>query len=134
MTLAAAAPAEYPADWDTVEAPPPGRDHRAEWQRRKLRVYAKACELRAQLRRELGGLCAVCGATDDLEFHHPKGRDWQPRKKSLLQRMRLYWRDHKVHPLTLLCSGCNTKIGSPGFWQRKGKVGGGKSNARRASR
>jgi hypothetical protein len=97
------------------------RDRRAEWQRRKLAVYWLACLLRDGLRAELGGKCP-CGATEQLEFHHPHGRDWEPRKKNLLQRMRLYWRDYLRGELSLLCSPCNSKDGGyRGYWQRTKK-------------
>ncbi len=127
----------YPPDWDDVLPEPepaparklpqraprrPGRDHVAEWRRRKLRVYNKACDLRDKLRAELGGKCSneKCGATMNLEFHHPHGRDWEPRKQNLLQRMRLYWRDHESGRLALLCSPCNGRDGAVrGYWQRR---------------
>lgn len=122
----------YPPDWDDVPAPEleppetPGvgrqRDHRAEWRKRRLRVYNKACELRDSLRARLGGVCSNprCRSTRNLEFHHPYGRDWEPREKNLLQRMRLYARDFKAGRLVLLCSHCNAIDGGyRGYWQRK---------------
>ncbi len=117
-------PAGYPPEWDEVVAPPEPRrrDHRAEWRRRKLKVYNKACELREWLRAKLGGRCTdeKCRATDRLEFHHPEGRDWEPSQKNLMQRMRLYLRDWKRGQLTLLCSPCNGRDGQQrGYWQRK---------------
>ncbi len=129
--------AGYPPEWDDIVAPADGlalavvdppetpevrRDHRAEWRRRKRRVYAKACELREQLRALLGGKCSneKCGATEHLEFHHPNGRDWEPREKNLMQRMRLYERDHERGQLALLCSPCNGRDGAiRGYWQRR---------------
>lgn len=122
----------YPPDWDDVPAPEPEppeipgvgrqRDHKVEWRRRRLRVYNKACELRDELRRILGGRCSntKCRSDHDLEFHHPYGRDWEPREKNLMQRMRLYRRDFELGRLTLLCSPCNGLDGAfRGYWQRR---------------
>lgn len=121
----------YPPEWDDVpgtvlpekpEPPTARRDHQAEWRRRKLRVYNKACELREKLRAVLGGRCSnpKCRTTERLEFHHPEGRNWEPREKNLLQRMRLYWRDHDRGLLALLCSPCNGRDGAiRGYWQRQ---------------
>src|SRR4051812_20108430 len=83
-----------PVDWDAVpDTQANARDYKAEWQRRKAATYAKACELRDSLRKELGGVCSQCKTEENLAFHHPNGRDWEPKRKNLLQRMKLYWHD-----------------------------------------
>ena len=120
---------DYPPDWDDVLAPPPetpgvtsARDHRSEWRKRRLRVYGRACELRDALRARLGGRCSnlKCRSEHDLEFHHPFGRNWEPREQNLMQRMRLYERDFKSGKLALLCSKCNGLDGAfRGYWQRR---------------
>jgi hypothetical protein len=59
----------------------------------------------------MGGKCVGCGENDDLHFHHPNGRNWEPNKKNLLQRMKLYQRDFKAGNLALLCCSCNCSDG-----------------------
>jgi hypothetical protein len=85
--------------------------NRREWRKRRAAVYRKACEIRDWLRKEMGGECEECGDKDDLHFHHPKGRDWAPASKNLLQRMKLYLRDYIDGRLMLLCRSCNCSDG-----------------------
>lgn len=59
---------------------------------------------------QLGGCCAQCGSTENLEFDHPYGRDWIARKHDQLTRLRLYRRDFSQGNLRLLCSDCNKKF------------------------
>lgn len=85
--------------------------------------YDKTIQMAAMYRRrrlaliaELGGECACegcivhpghCGATEQLEFDHPFGRDWVAREKSRWTRIALYERDYKAGNLRLLCKACN---------------------------
>ena len=87
------------------------RDHSKEWAKRKETEYRKACDLRDLMRRELGGKCKKCGFEFDLSFHHPNGRDWEPRKMNLLQRMRWYYKDFLAGLIELWCVDCNRKDG-----------------------
>lgn len=111
----------YPPEWDEIgeaAAPPSKR-----WTpQAKARAYAKMRDLRDKLEDVMGGECARCHSTENLEFHHPTGRDWEPRQKNRLQRMRLYWRDFRAGLLQLLCASCNRSDGAARavyYWQRK---------------
>lgn len=107
----------YPASWDEVALPLAARRRIARQKQGWAR--SKAWELRDRLRVAMGAKCVKCGATEELEFHHPHGRNWVARKKNQLARMKLYWRDFMLGLLELLCSGCNKSAGAPcGFWQR----------------
>lgn len=58
----------------------------------------------------LGGCCEVCGVLDDLEIDHPHGRDWEPRKLSLRQRVKRYEDEHKAGvKLRVLCRSHNAR-------------------------
>lgn len=83
--------------------PEPSNRHVA-WYRRERAKWIAA----------LGGKCAVCGTTDELEFDHDSPRDWVPNRKSRWQRLRLYIRDIKAGKITqLLCREHNAKKGYP---------------------
>lgn len=56
---------------------------------------------------QLGGRCAQCGATSELEFDHPRGRDWEPSRLNRHQRMKRYEADAAAGQLQLLCRSCN---------------------------
>jgi hypothetical protein len=113
----AAPDAGYPSSWDEVVVPPAGR---RQWKGKQRWASSKAWDLRERLRKVMGGKCVKCGSTEQLEFHHPRGRTWVARRKNQLQRMKLYWRDFMEGVLELLCSPCNKKVGDPntGYWQR----------------
>src|SRR5947209_2351671 len=68
---------------------------------------------RQELIDQLGGKCADCGATEDLEFDHPSGRTWEARKTSRWQRLALYRREAKDGKIELRCKDCNKRRGSP---------------------
>jgi hypothetical protein len=105
---------------DELESKPPARirDRKREWQRRRGKVYDAACEIRTRMRRELGDACHNCGATL-MDFdtkgkpvvlcfdHGEYVRDWDPSRMNLLQRMRMYERDHKMKRIKLSCNECN---------------------------
>ena len=79
---------------------------------------------RRRLIAEMGGICTSCGDDEDtsgfaLEFDHPNGRDWTPRKKNRWVRMTLYWRDWRAGNLRLLCKRCNARDGQRFRWPRK---------------
>lgn len=70
-----------------------------------------AAKVRVALIEEMGGKCVDCGETDtkELEFEHPQGRDWEPRKKSYSARMSIYRREWKAGLIVLCCADCNKK-------------------------
>ena len=76
----------------------------------KVRRYHQR---RADLLLRLGGKCLDCGAVDDLQFHHPKGRGWVVRDKSRWARMVIYEREATEGKIELLCGTCNKKHGKP---------------------
>lgn len=62
----------------------------------------------------LGGRCAHCGTTDELEFDHDQPRDWDPAKTSRWQRLRNYIREIREGKIKqLLCRSCNASKGFP---------------------
>lgn len=79
--------------------------------------WAKAARLR--LIAELGGRCAKCGRTHDLEIDHPQGRDWEPCKLSSSARVSRYRREAKQGLVRLLCKWCN---GADGPWQKQSRA------------
>lgn len=69
---------------------------------------------RAKWIAHLGGKCAVCGTTEDLEFDHDQPRDWIPNRKSRWQRMVIYIREIKEGRIKqLLCRSHNASKGYP---------------------
>ena len=69
---------------------------------------ARANALRAQLVHYLGGQCAACGATHDLQINHIYVRTWTPRRITHYRRTLRYWREAKAGLVNLLCSDCNS--------------------------
>lgn len=67
----------------------------------------RAQRLRAELIAKLGGKCVRCGATEEIEFDHIHGRDWEPRLHSQLQRLQVYAREIAAGKIQLLCGTCN---------------------------
>jgi hypothetical protein len=67
----------------------------------------RAQESRSRLLERLGGECAKCGATENLELDHPFGREWVARDKNRWVRMKLYWQDYESGNLRILCERCN---------------------------
>lgn len=62
----------------------------------------------------LGGKCAVCGTTEELEFDHDVPRDWDPAKTSRWQRLRNYIREIKAGKIKqVLCRSHNASKGYP---------------------
>jgi hypothetical protein len=82
-------------------------DSTSVWQQKKARALEIAHAVRDKLRALLGGVCQRCRSTEDLQFHHPHGRLWEPRRMNLRHRMRLYQRDYQAGLLELLCRKCN---------------------------
>ena len=66
--------------------------------------------IRAELHEALGGCCAECQSTSQLEIDHPWGRDWNIRKLSLYNRWLRYRREHQQGLVRLLCKDCNERI------------------------
>lgn len=78
----------------------------------RTRYFANwAAGKRYDLMQKLGGKCDKCGSTKKLEFDHPNGRDWQPRKKNRWMRMIIYEREAAEGLLRILCKSCNCKDG-----------------------
>jgi hypothetical protein len=69
----------------------------------------RARELRQLVIAWLGGKCARCDGTDDLEVDHPGGISWNRRRKDALGRARVYaWEaDHGL--VRVLCKECNSE-------------------------
>jgi hypothetical protein len=91
------------------------RDYQAEWQRTR----EKADRLRAEMREKLGGRCQYhagkkdhCPKRTGLEFDHPEGRSWQPRRTNMMVRMRLYKMALDAGKLGLLCRRHNAIDGN----------------------
>lgn len=54
-----------------------------------------------------GGVCALCGATEGLQFDHINGRDYNPNQLSYSARMARYKREAAAGELRLLCEPHN---------------------------
>ena len=67
-------------------------------QRRRLSLIIK-----------LGGCCVSCGASDpdELEFHHPRGKEWRSNQLSRSQRFARYEQDAAAGLVELLCDDCH---------------------------
>lgn len=61
------------------------------------------------LKIKLGGVCVQCGETDldELEFHHPHGKNWRSRDVSRFERLRRYEQDAAAGLVELLCDDCH---------------------------
>lgn len=70
-----------------------------------------AIRKRQELVQLLGGVCANCGSTEDLEIDHINGRDYKLEETSSDQRVTRYWREYNAGvPLRVLCADCNKKL------------------------
>jgi hypothetical protein len=83
----------------------------------------RPCHRTEQARRraliaQLGGVCedGFCFETERLEFDHPEGRDWEPRRLSRLQRIARYEADAAGGRLRLLCRSHNAIDGNGRRW------------------
>lgn len=58
---------------------------------------------------QLGGKCQQCGLKDfdELEFHHPYGKDWRSAVLSRGQRLTRYESDARAGLVILLCDDCH---------------------------
>jgi hypothetical protein len=70
-------------------------------------LYAQ--KIRAALIEKLGGKCALCQTTDNLQFDHIEGALYQHNKMSYCARMIRYRREAELGLLRLLCKPCNLK-------------------------
>jgi len=70
---------------------------------------------RKQLIDKLGGVCALCGSRDELEFDHINGRDYEPSKLSSSARLARYKREVAAGEIRLLCNPCNLKARKQGL-------------------
>lgn len=68
---------------------------------------------RALLVERLGGRCALCGATETLEFDHvdPTTRTWVARHRDPSWRMSTLRREIAAGLIQLLCAECNKRKG-----------------------
>lgn len=71
-----------------------------------------ALRARLALIQALGGECALCGSTWDLEIDHIHGRDYSLRAISQDQRVTRYRREAAAGLVRVLCSGCNGSDGA----------------------
>lgn len=62
---------------------------------------------KAELIEQLGSKCVKCGTTEDLEFDHKNGRDYDPQKLSYSARLARYKREADRGEIRLLCGRCN---------------------------
>lgn len=82
-------------------------------------AFSKSAAVRSAARRRriliaaMGGACENCGATECLEFHHTKPRDWIAAQLNRWQRQTRYEEDWEMGRLQLLCSDCNKRAGAP---------------------
>ena len=111
-------------DWVREPAVKTGRRGRpvGVWKNRRSNAayYVElAWDRRQALIRQLGGKCARCGAEDNLEFDHPRGRPWNMGSKNQMSRMTQYQRDADAGNLQLLCKPCNARDGAARRWGRK---------------
>lgn len=67
----------------------------------------------ARLRKQLGGECVECGSTDDLQFDHIDGSDWQANTVEWSARISRYRREIAAGLIQLLCGPCNRQKGNP---------------------
>ena len=77
---------------------------------RKQRERARLIALRNDLMKRLGDRCINCGSTENLEFDHPHGREYAPRRISRTKRLRFYREDFEAGNLRILCGACNKKL------------------------
>jgi 5-methylcytosine-specific restriction endonuclease McrA len=68
---------------------------------------ARADKLRAKLFELLGGCCAECGDTFQLEINHIYSRSWRPNKLSKYRRNLRYLREAREGLVNLLCKTHN---------------------------
>jgi hypothetical protein len=78
----------------------------------RQRVNVWVANRRAALVTQLGGRCQICGTTMNLEFHHPTGRPYEPRRMGRHNRIAAYYRDAAAGNLGLLCRSCNARDGA----------------------
>ena len=64
---------------------------------------------RAALVKRLGGQCALCAETENLQFDHTEGRDWKLHRVNAFTRLRIYELEASNGLLRLLCISCNSK-------------------------
>ena len=90
----------------------------------------RATRKRQALIEKLGGKCAWCEATEDLEIDHIHGRDWTPREVSSDTRALIYEQEAEDGLLQVLCKSCNSSKGDHDF-PRNAKKGENRKRRRR---
>ena len=78
--------------------------------RKEARMRRYRRRMRSELIQRMGGVCANCGTTENLEFDHPFGREWSPRDISSHMRLKRYEADLAAGNLRLLCAQCNKRL------------------------
>lgn len=73
------------------------------------RNTAAARKKKEALIERLGGKCQKCGTTENLQFDHIHGRDYNPNKLSYKHRLTVYEREAAEGKLQLLCEAHNLK-------------------------
>jgi hypothetical protein len=68
---------------------------------------------KAELFQRMGNCCWKCGATSELEFDHPNGRDWSIRRTEFSWRVSRYRQEWNSGVGQILCKTCNSN--RPGY-------------------
>ena len=79
---------------------------------KRQREWAKRAH--AKLVQDLGGKCAICGATENLTVDHKNGRNWKLYAKDPSWRVSVYRREAKEGRVQCLCDSCNSRKGYSG--------------------
>lgn len=70
--------------------------------------YQHAAEIRAYIKAQLGGVCAVCGVKDGLQFHLVVGAGREHHLMSGKDRAHFYLHELNRKNLRLLCARCHS--------------------------
>lgn len=74
---------------------------------RRLWRIQRANAIRTQLIEQLGGECAECGSTENLQINHIYQRSWKPRTLTHYRRILRYRQEAADGLVNLLCESCN---------------------------
>jgi hypothetical protein len=64
-----------------------------------------------RLKLKLGGKCPSCGedCLDELQFHHPEGKQWRSNQVGPSERIRRYEAEAAAGLVELLCGDCHKR-------------------------